>query len=385
MIIPTPFPTTKSTQSPTNRPSSLHTITPPIETTPSKCDNGCSGHGVCESGFCLCYDNWGMGNNLDTGDCSDRICPFEFAWVDTPNRVGDFHKYAECASRGICNRVTGECECFEGYEGKGCQRTSCPNDCSGHGTCEYIQSLGFGNSPFHGGQHGLFVQDVIPSTLNQWDYKKTRLCVCDPEYGDLDCSKRMCPWGNDMMDVRTDLTQARKYQVQNLWFIHEDNIDELNGQSFAITFKTHLNETFTTTPIIFDPSWEGTAKFVNDIRKALLRLPNRVIDAIEVHGSRYSDREFHVNVTFIGECVQGAQNLLLIETHKCGDGCTPKIDGLNLVVFAQNASHVTDADYNSYECGNRGKCDYETGDDGMMLTTVLDRNVTSYEFLQVFK
>jgi hypothetical protein len=29
-----------------------------------------------------------------------------------------------------------------------------------------------------------------------------------------------------------------------------------------------------------------------------------------------------------------------------------------------------------------GRCDYETGDDGMMLTTVLDRAVTSYEFLK---
>jgi hypothetical protein len=31
-----------------------------------------------------------------------------------------------------------------------------------------------------------------------------------------------------------------------------------------------------------------------------------------------------------------------------------------------------------------GRCDYETGDDGMMLTTVLDRNVTSHEFMEVF-
>ena len=30
-----------------------------------------------------------------------------------------------------------------------------------------------------------------------------------------------------------------------------------------------------------------------------------------------------------------------------------------------------------------GKCDYETGDDGMMLTTVLNRSVASYEFIDV--
>jgi len=30
-----------------------------------------------------------------------------------------------------------------------------------------------------------------------------------------------------------------------------------------------------------------------------------------------------------------------------------------------------------------GRCDYETGDDGMMLTTVLDRSVASYEIIKV--
>ena len=105
----------------------------------SSCDNSCSGHGVClDNGVCQCYEGWGMGLSYDSGDCSQRICPFEYAWVDTPDRIGDHHKYVECSAKGICNRDTGECECFPGYEGKACARTTCPNECSGHGQCVYM-------------------------------------------------------------------------------------------------------------------------------------------------------------------------------------------------------------------------------------------------------
>merc|ERR1719428_67782 len=51
------------------------------------------------------------------------------------------HYYMECSNKGICDRKSGECECFDGYEGAFCQRASCPNDCSGHGTCETIAEL----------------------------------------------------------------------------------------------------------------------------------------------------------------------------------------------------------------------------------------------------
>lgn len=36
------------------------------------------------------------------------------------------HWYSECSNAGICNRRTGECECFDGFEGYACQHLQCP-------------------------------------------------------------------------------------------------------------------------------------------------------------------------------------------------------------------------------------------------------------------
>merc|ERR1711918_215736 len=71
-----------------------------------------------------------------------------------------------------------------------------------------------------------------------------------------------------------------------------------------------------------------------------------------------------ITIAFIGSSVQGPQNMLMVESAKCGDGCTPKITGLSLESITDTKSSVTEmkpADYNNYECGRRGKCDYDTG------------------------
>jgi len=359
-----------------------------ISTAFAACDNACSGHGVCMTDdVCKCFDNWGIGQTHDSGDCSDRICPFELAWVDTPDKKGRFHKYAECAGRGICSRDTGECTCFDGYEGKACQRTSCPNDCSGHGTCEYIEDLGFG-ATYADYSNRYFNVDQKTFPYKQWDNAKTRGCVCDPLYGDFDCSKKMCPYGTDVLDNRDDLLLAAKYQVQQLLFVPSQELGYYNpvggattyfadggpngqvrGNTFALTFKSRLNETFTTIPIVFDST--DIPDFVHDIQLALLNLPNRVIDGITVAASTTASQTNYwgnlvtVNITFTGNAVQGPQHLLTVEDYECAAGCTPKLTGLDLQTrYNHLSSNVTEyqlSDYNSYECGRRGKCDYTTG------------------------
>lgn len=45
------------------------------------------------------------------------------------------HPEVECSAKGTCERAMGMCTCFENYEGVACERTVCPNDCSGNGFC----------------------------------------------------------------------------------------------------------------------------------------------------------------------------------------------------------------------------------------------------------
>jgi len=358
------------------------------------CDNQCSGHGTClVDDVCQCYDNWGVGLSMLSGDCSDRICPFDMAWVDTPDVDGFFHRYAECSGKGLCDRSSGLCECFDGYEGKACQRTSCPNDCSGHGTCEYIEDIAYGTvfNQYQAWDFGLYPKQLA---YYDWDLQKTRGCVCDAQYTDVDCSKRMCPHGNDVLDIRPDhyLLSHEHNQVQYIRIVEDadlwrpnglantnlgtDNSIDRNAQTFAITFKSRLNETFSTIPIRFDIDDGAEASlsdFANDIRLALVSLPNQVIDDCDVT-VRYSMGVTTIRVTFTGDAVQGIQNLLQVQAYECSDGCSPKISGLALETTAAVSAEFTaqtsrwstvnetvPSEFNSYECGRRGKCDYATG------------------------
>lgn len=57
------------------------------------------------------------------------------AWAMTAVAANNAHPDVECSAKGICDRLTGICGCFENYEGVACERTICPNDCSGKGFC----------------------------------------------------------------------------------------------------------------------------------------------------------------------------------------------------------------------------------------------------------
>merc|ERR1712054_91414 len=147
----------------------------------------------------------------------------------------------------------------------------------------------------------------------------TRACVCDPMYTEVDCSRKMCPKGNDVLDTRMDTTDKMLYQVQNISFNFaggdddSETMEELNmNATFSLTFKSTINETYTTIPIKL--YIDHPAKTCKEMEAALLGLPNYVVDGVSVNATQdvlsadYGGISFLVY--FTGMSVMGPQNLL---------------------------------------------------------------------------
>lgn len=239
-------------------------------------------------------------------DCSQRVCSFGPAYVDTP--LGDLnyngkidgiddwvaynseiykygtteifpacensntvvitqtaHGYRECSNAGYCNRKTGNCDCFIGFEGVSCQRRKCPGTshgipCSGHGVCATASSIAHHDNK---------------NTYNLWDKDLSTACICDKGYEGIDCSLRKCKHGLDPLyvdDVRG--VQIASYYIAIL--TTSDTIDFYDGQEtskpgyFTIVYKDFHDKEWTT-----DEIQQGAS--CDDVIAALVGLPNNVL------------------------------------------------------------------------------------------------------------
>ena len=150
------------------------------------CPNMCSGHGLCRNGAgrCECYRNANGDPAWTRNDCSLRTCPKGAAWYALATAANEAHPPMECSNVGTCNRKTGECECFFDYEGIACERTRCPDDCSGRGICYTQKQL---------------AREAGRTYTTPWDAMKITGCVCDIGSRGPDCSLFECPSGPDVL------------------------------------------------------------------------------------------------------------------------------------------------------------------------------------------
>jgi len=231
-------------------------------------------------------------------DCSERVCQFAKAHVDSPK--GDLdassgkltgpavtvvtndvvypygtteqypsmvdtsgniiqntaHAYAECANKGICDRTAGVCGCFPGYEGSACQRASCPSSsagyCSGHGTCQSIAKIS---------------SDAYQNVYDLWDEGATMGCVCDSGYKGADCSLKECKSGVDPL-YHGDYNTAR-YPSFTYLIYSSNGMKGLTG-NYSLTFYDWHGQAWYTDPI-------DSAATCLTVIKALEKLPNGVV------------------------------------------------------------------------------------------------------------
>merc|ERR1719199_1140336 len=164
----------------------------------------------------------------------------------------------ECSNKGICDRKSGTCDCFDGYEGTACVRASCPNDCSGHGTCETIKEL----AEMKG--YDSTAGDVATTTpvgnvmdfdtaieesyaYDLWDQDKTMGCKCDPVYFGADCSLKKCKYGVDPLFY--DDTDGVIYQTTVVHLGSLGTVASHIGGTFNMVFYDVFGEKYVTKPL----------------------------------------------------------------------------------------------------------------------------------------
>merc|ERR1712078_970082 len=148
---------------------------------------------------------------------------------------------------------------------------------------------------------------------------------------------------------------------------------DLVGNSFALTFTSKLNQSYTTKPIIVQdianavPATAAGAELTTSmaVQSALHELPNYVVDSCDVtctyeYAAGVDDVYPSVKcaIKFDGGSVAGPQYLLEVEADKCDSGCTPQLSSPVQLKSAQLAT--------------TGAADFKTGTVGAVDGTTAD-------------
>lgn len=194
-------------------------------------------------------------------------------WPSTHSTTQDEgHFYMECSNRGLCDRKTGLCKCFEGYEGGACKRRVCPNDCSGHGVCRSVSQLLNDYNTLNGASRA----------YNLWDKDMARTCKCDPGFTGPDCSEKLCPYGDDPLTTNYQINEVQWVEVRSE--LATGSVTAALGGTTTFSYRDHYGEVWTTDPIsVMHYDATTTAdQMATDLENALEGLPNDVFKDVSV-------------------------------------------------------------------------------------------------------
>jgi hypothetical protein len=143
------------------------------------------GNGPTDSGIYMYFslvDNDFLTQTVNVGDWYFFNVTYNEGVNFDVNNHNTAHSVIECSGQGVV--IGGSCQCFDGFSGNACQRSTCPNDCSGHGICSSINT---------------FVEESTIGILSYggYDGDQQYSCQCDAGYRGSDCSLIECPSGPD--------------------------------------------------------------------------------------------------------------------------------------------------------------------------------------------
>eukprot|EP01031_Cornospumella_fuschlensis_P033531 gene33531-40566_t len=291
----------------------------------ANCPNFCSGRGSCNSeGKCICEPGF------VAADCSQQKCPSGPAWSGKPHGLNMAHRSSECSNQGLCDRDTGRCQCFDGFEGTSCERAKC--DCNGHGTCATINTL-----------RETLYPALYTTPYALWDRNQTTACICDVGYTGPGCEERMCPKGDD------PLTPFSSYR--SIVVTVEHVAASPSGGSHRFSF---MGQSLALPVTIWSEQ---------ECQRAFSTVPN--IDAVQCGVKRLGRfNGYSLLLQFLSFPVIPHENNLY--TH----GGNPPLfafscDSSSVQTVGRASCRVADVvgtDYPEYVyCSNRGRCDFSSG------------------------
>jgi hypothetical protein len=321
----------------------------------------CYGRGICAglAGAFECQCLHGF-----YGDCQAASCPKDKAWFHEPHIHNVAHDIdVECSNAGLCDRSSGECNCFEGFEGHACQRRTCigssfasnpqgtGSSCFNRGRCMTMRELSLYHKDssleeapvIYGSQAG------DPTT---WDADVLQGCKAD-EYGyffgqynvssprDIDVLHYDCPMGfNTRLLGAPFVNISSMNSTQTHYFETQQIICRGETGYFRLSFRgkksSKLNANMTSAEL--QSALEGITSLGAvsvSMDEYQLCVPYRAVS--------------YTTVTFLSQVGQVAM-LKIDENYLKGRKIRLEIERV----------HTSDPG-EVYECSGHGNCDYRTG------------------------